>query len=257
MKKQGFTLVEMMVATALMSVVLLAGTLVFLGAQSIWSLTYTQIQLQDNLRQGLQRISGELQESGRDSNGLLQVVVYDNTGLNATDMLKFAVPLCLCGTSAITSSGTVKNWGAPLIWGRSGCDGTYTLNGAGKVDICHVPPGNPNNTQSLSVNASSVKAHLAHGDWLGQCNACSPTTYTNRWIQYKTNAAGQLLREILDSNNATIASVVVADDVANFQTNFIVGKDSMTMTLTVVKKTLVNRTLTVSGSIDVILRNGS
>ena len=33
-----------------------------------------------------------------------------------------------------------------------------------KVDICHIPPGNPENTHVISVDASSVPAHFAHGD---------------------------------------------------------------------------------------------
>jgi PKD repeat protein len=46
-----------------------------------------------------------------------------------------------------------------------------------KVYICHAPPGNPGNAQTLAVNVSSVKDHLANhaGDKLGQCgqDACS------------------------------------------------------------------------------------
>ncbi|ATX82591.1 hypothetical protein Ga0123462_1744 [Mariprofundus ferrinatatus] len=41
-----------------------------------------------------------------------------------------------------------------------------------KVTICHLPPGNPSNAQTLSVGASAVAAHLAeHGDYLGECGA--------------------------------------------------------------------------------------
>lgn len=41
-----------------------------------------------------------------------------------------------------------------------------------KVMLCHVPPGNPNNTQSLSISISAVPAHLTQhaGDRLGSCN---------------------------------------------------------------------------------------
>ena len=38
-----------------------------------------------------------------------------------------------------------------------------------KTVICHIPPGNPNNPQTLDVADSSVPAHLAHGDYLGEC----------------------------------------------------------------------------------------
>jgi hypothetical protein len=41
----------------------------------------------------------------------------------------------------------------------------------GKVRICHVPPGNPGNPQTLSISPSAVHAHLTQhaGDKLGAC----------------------------------------------------------------------------------------
>ena len=38
-----------------------------------------------------------------------------------------------------------------------------------KILICHLPPGNPNNKQTLIIGSPAVKAHLAHGDYLGDC----------------------------------------------------------------------------------------
>lgn len=38
-----------------------------------------------------------------------------------------------------------------------------------QVTICHAPPGNPSNTRTVVVGASSVQAHLSHGDSLGAC----------------------------------------------------------------------------------------
>jgi hypothetical protein len=40
---------------------------------------------------------------------------------------------------------------------------------AGKVDICHIPPGNPSNAHTINVSKNAVPAHLAHGDSLGEC----------------------------------------------------------------------------------------
>jgi hypothetical protein len=40
---------------------------------------------------------------------------------------------------------------------------------AGKVDVCHVPPGNPANAHTISVSSNAVAAHLAHGDSSGAC----------------------------------------------------------------------------------------
>ena len=39
----------------------------------------------------------------------------------------------------------------------------------GKVEICHVPPGNPDNAHTIEVDASALPAHLAHGDYVGEC----------------------------------------------------------------------------------------
>jgi hypothetical protein len=39
----------------------------------------------------------------------------------------------------------------------------------GKVDICHIPPGNPANAHTINVSVNAVPAHLAHGDYLGEC----------------------------------------------------------------------------------------
>lgn len=54
--------------------------------------------------------------------------------------------------------------------------GSAALAGAPKVDICHIPPGNPGNPQSISVGASAVPAHLAHGDTRGKCGGCNPVS---------------------------------------------------------------------------------
>jgi hypothetical protein len=38
-----------------------------------------------------------------------------------------------------------------------------------KVTICHIPPGNPSAYVELTVGASALAAHLAHGDFNGRC----------------------------------------------------------------------------------------
>ena len=54
--------------------------------------------------------------------------------------------------------------------------GTFALGvpsafaGNDKVTICHSPPGNPENPQTIEVAESAVAAHLSeHGDTLGAC----------------------------------------------------------------------------------------
>lgn len=46
-------------------------------------------------------------------------------------------------------------------------------NSADWVTICHIPPGNPNNPITITINQSALSTHLAHGDTLGSCDANS------------------------------------------------------------------------------------
>ncbi len=39
------------------------------------------------------------------------------------------------------------------------------------IQICHVPPGNPDNSHDKVLPLSAIKAHLGHGDYLGFCDA--------------------------------------------------------------------------------------
>ena len=50
-------------------------------------------------------------------------------------------------------------------------------NNNGKVTICHIPPGNPDNAHTIRVSENAVDAHLAHGDTLGKCPDKNPIPY--------------------------------------------------------------------------------
>lgn len=39
----------------------------------------------------------------------------------------------------------------------------------GWVTICHFPPGNPGNVQTITISVNALPAHLAHGDYVGSC----------------------------------------------------------------------------------------
>jgi hypothetical protein len=45
-----------------------------------------------------------------------------------------------------------------------------------KVDLCHVPPGNPENAHTINIALPAVTAHLAlhSDDYLGKCSEVEP-----------------------------------------------------------------------------------
>lgn len=47
----------------------------------------------------------------------------------------------------------------------------FAGGGKPKLEICHFPPGNPNNPHTVRVGEPAMAAHMAHGDWLG--GSCS------------------------------------------------------------------------------------
>jgi hypothetical protein len=50
---------------------------------------------------------------------------------------------------------------------------TGTGYAAGKVTICHIPPGNPGNAHTITVSKNAVQAHMNHGDIMGPCSIIS------------------------------------------------------------------------------------
>lgn len=50
-----------------------------------------------------------------------------------------------------------------------GVTGIASANGNDKITICHFPPGNPDNPQTIEISPNAWDAHEAHGDHLGAC----------------------------------------------------------------------------------------
>lgn len=40
-----------------------------------------------------------------------------------------------------------------------------------KVDVCHIPPGNPENAHTITISENAVSTHLDHGDHIGACDS--------------------------------------------------------------------------------------
>jgi prepilin-type N-terminal cleavage/methylation domain-containing protein len=257
----AFSLVEVMVVVLLMSIVMMAASMVFISGQQLFLDTSVKSEVQANVMQALHRISFELQNSGYDSTGAFKVAVLDNAGQGGTDILRFSIPFCVCGMSVFDSTKNARSWGAPMIWGQDGCDTTaYVVGGNGKVDICHFPPLVPNTSATLGVYVNQIQGHLAHGDYIGSCGLCSPTNYNNKTIEYLVDVNGQLLRNVLDSNNAVIKMDIVARQVTSFQAVVDsavapVKHSTVNVTVGATKNGTRGRVAAVTNNVDVLLMN--
>jgi hypothetical protein len=91
--------------------------------------------------------------------------------VNATEILEFL--LAVVDDSSATDTDSVwitvnpkdddSDYNEPIEDPQNGDD-------KNKVEICHIPPGNPDNAHTITVGESAVLAHVAqHGDTIGPC----------------------------------------------------------------------------------------
>jgi hypothetical protein len=64
---------------------------------------------------------------------------------------------------------------AGLLAGTATFAAPEAAAGNAKVEICHIPPGNPANFHTITISENAVPAHLAHGDLAGPCDAACAT----------------------------------------------------------------------------------
>jgi hypothetical protein len=69
------------------------------------------------------------------------------------------------GSAGEASSQVVQIQGTPTSMPKRRPGG-----GNEKVEICHIPPGNPDNAHTIEIDNSAVSAHLRHGDYRGECD---------------------------------------------------------------------------------------
>ena len=115
---------------------------------------------------------------------------------------------------------TTNNYGCVTTCSISICVSDIRVPGTNgsKVYVCHLPPGNPGNPQTLSISVNAVPAHLGNhtGDKLGTCDqkpCTSVTVGTNA-----TQASGQGIAKDGEANDSEESFTVKVSP--NPSTNF-------------------------------------
>ena len=73
----------------------------------------------------------------------------------------------------------------------------YSDNG-NKVTICHVPPGNPENAHSITINVNALDAHLAHGDTIGDCDGSTGNIYYTTFHNHIGETTNPTIEQIME-----------------------------------------------------------
>ncbi|PHS09795.1 MAG: hypothetical protein COA88_04280 [Kordia sp.] len=86
-------------------------------------------------------------------------------------------------------TNTVSTTNDDSIW--------YSDNG-NKVTICHIPPGNPENSHSITISVNALDAHLAHGDTIGDCNGSSGNVYYTTFHNHVGETTNPIIEKIME-----------------------------------------------------------
>jgi len=87
------------------------------------------------------------------------------------------------------------------------------------VTICHVPPGNPARAHTITVAEPAVRAHLAHGDHLGECpSGCTRNPSLcddgNACTSDRCDADGQCSHEPVNCDDGNVCTSDLCDPAA-------------------------------------------
>ena len=139
-----------------------------------------------------------------------------------------------------------NGWNTFIITATNGCGSvteTITLNYTAPtnntpqmITICHYPPGNNGNPQTLEIALSSWPAHQAHGDVLGPCPTVNPTPPCNPPTIQVTNPAqtGQTVQQSTFNITANVANAATVNCMVNgdvIPSNFALTNGSFSLTV--------------------------
>lgn len=186
--KKGMSFVEMLMVVLILAAMIGGGYLLLSTGQSTWFTTDVQIQLQENLRQSLERVIMELRQSNSS-----QYQLFDGTGPNSTDVIRFSIPVvCANNVSLIDANGNVAYWRAPLTWGCTASTCMDADNACATVDYRYVEYklDNSNNLirRVLDNGASEVRQDI----------------FAKNITDFQITANGQLITLTVTAQKATV-----------------------------------------------------
>ncbi|MFH1655612.1 MAG: hypothetical protein ABH954_03270 [Candidatus Omnitrophota bacterium] len=122
LSRDSFSLIELLVVCGIL-VFIIGGIITVLSVgQTTWQQTETHIELQQDLRKAMVRVTRELRESGFDAAASPKVTIDDDTGENGTDILGFYIPVDEDNDGDIIDDDQNIEWGAVTLWANKDPD---------------------------------------------------------------------------------------------------------------------------------------
>jgi hypothetical protein len=211
------TLAELLLSVGIMSFLIMVIYALMGNARVVYFDVSITTQIRNDLRQAARRMEIEMRNTGYDSCGLAQFTVSAGAGVNATDTVRFSIPVT-CSTTAtlLDCSGTAADcaaadrctspkhfispghWGAPLTWG---------------------------------CNSSSC---------MDADNSCATVEY--KYVQYALNNNSQLVRTVLSPALNVVGSDVIASNITGMTLTVNNASHVITLALTAGKRSVVRKT---------------
>lgn len=142
--KSGFSLVELLIVTAIFAFVFISFFSLLSVAQSNFFNVDTGIDIRNNLRMASEKMALELRNSDVTQ---LPLSIPNGLGANGSDIIQFSVPiLCSSTSTLLNTNGVPANWGAPLTWGCNSYTCMNNINSCATLGYKYV---------QYSINASS------------------------------------------------------------------------------------------------------
>jgi len=244
-EKSGFSLAEVLIVALILSVIIGGGYSVMSSGESAWFTTDANIQMHENLRQVIQKVARELQESGssRDytdpcnSVMSMRVVISDGAGAGGSDILRFSVPIvCQATGSPIGTSAHACS--------VAGCSVTISSN----------PLVTQNCPSSGSITVTEVANWGTSFMW-GDTSSIDCVNDDYDRVEYRVDANNQLVRRVLNTGGALLREDVFAQNITDFQAVLSGDQNAVTITVTAQKVSSMGRAMSSSRTINVFLRN--
>lgn len=110
---KGFSLIETMVTVVIISLMAAGGYAALSSGEASWFTAEASIQVQESLREALDKMTAELRQSK-----FSEVTLINGGGFNSTDVVRFSIPvICHTGDNLLNATGDVAHWGATTKWG--------------------------------------------------------------------------------------------------------------------------------------------